>query len=56
MKTFEEIEEAVHSVNEMEQIFKEVVIIACHQVEIQRFTELKDRVNWLIVKDTGRAL
>ncbi len=51
MKTFEELEEVVHSINEMEEIFKGVVIIACHEKEIQRYTELKDRTFEILVKD-----
>ena len=54
MRTFEDIEEAVHSINEMEEIFKDVTIIACHEKQIKRYMELKDRVNELLTKDVLR--
>lgn len=54
MKTFEELEEVVHSINEMEEIFKSVVILACHEKEIERHKELKDRVFSILVQDVHR--
>jgi hypothetical protein len=54
MKTFEELEEVVHLINEMEEIFKSVVILACHEQEIERHTILKDRVFDILVKDVQR--
>ena len=40
MKTFEELEEVVQSINEMERIFKGIAIEAAHMEEIQRFIVL----------------
>ncbi len=54
MKTFEELTEVVHSINEMEELFKSVVILACHQVQIERFTILSDRVKGILVQDVHR--
>jgi len=54
MRTFEELEEVVHSINEMEQIFKGIAIEAAHMEEIQRFTELTDRTKEILVKDVHR--
>ena len=54
MRTFEELEECVHSINEMERIFKGIAIEAAHMEEIQRFTELTDRTKEILVKDVRR--
>ena len=54
MKSFEELEEVVHSINEMENIFRSIVVLGCHQTQIQRYTELKDRVFGILVKDVQR--
>jgi len=51
MKSFEELEEVVHSINEMERIFKGIAIEAAHMEEIQRFTELTDRTKEILVQD-----
>ena len=51
---FEEIEETVRNINEMEAIFQSVVIIACHKKRIRRFIELKDQVNEMLVKNVHR--
>ena len=51
MKTFEELREVVEKINEMEEIFKSVVVIACHQRKIQKYLELKDQVMELLTKD-----
>ncbi len=55
MKSFEELEEVVHSINEMEQIFKGIAIEAAHMPEIQRYTELKDRTFEILVKDVRKT-
>ena len=55
MKTFEDIEEAVRFINEMEEIFRNVVVIACHERQIQRYRKLKDRVNELLVKNVWQV-
>ncbi len=54
MRSFEELEEVVHSINEMEDIFKGIAIEAAHFKEIQRHTELKDRVFEILVKNVHR--
>ena len=54
MRTFEELEEVVHSINEMEEIFKGIAIEAAHFKEIQRHTELKDQVVNILVQDVHR--
>ncbi len=54
MKTFEELTEVVHSINEMENIFKRIAIEAAHMSEIQRYTELKDRTFEILVQDVRR--
>lgn len=51
MKTFEELTEVVHSINEMEQIFRNVAVIVCHQSQIQRYLDLKDRIFEILTKD-----
>lgn len=55
MKSFEELEECVKNINEMEDIFKSIVVLGCHQEQIQRHTELKDRVFEILVKDVQRV-
>ena len=51
MKTFEELQECIRSINEMEEIFKSVVVIVCHQKKIQKYLDLKSQVLELLVKD-----
>ncbi len=54
MKSFEELEEVVHSINEMEDIFRSIVVLGCHQEQIQGYTELKDLTFGILVKDVHR--
>ena len=54
MKTFEELEECVKNINKMEEIFRNIAVVTCHQVQIQRYIELKDRVFEILVKDIHR--
>ncbi len=55
MKTFEELQEVVHSINDMEKIFRDVVLISCHHKQIQKYTELKDLVFDILVQDIQEA-
>ena len=56
MKTFEELQEVVHNINEMEEIFKNIVVVACHKEKIQRYIELKDRILGILVKDVRQTI
>ncbi len=51
MKTFEELQDVIHSIAEMEGIFQSVVLVGSHQKKIQRYTELKDEVFDILVRD-----
>ena len=51
MKTFEELQHVIRGIVSMEEIFNSVVVIACHRKQIQRFTELKNHVIELLMKD-----
>lgn len=51
MKTFEELQGVIRSINKMEEIFRQIAIVACHQAQIQRYIELKDQVFEILVKD-----
>jgi len=56
MKTFEEIKECVEKINEMEEIFRSIIIIGSHSAHLQRYTELKNRVFEILVKDIQRSV
>lgn len=51
MKTFEELEECVNKINEMEEIFKNVIILSIHLAQVEKYVELKERVMELLSKD-----
>lgn len=55
MKTFEELEEIVRSINEMEEIFRSIVVAACHQKQTQRYLDIRDRVLYLLAKDVQKT-
>ncbi len=52
--TFEQIRECVLSINEMEEIFKGIAIVACHQNEIEVFQVCADRTKELLATDVRR--
>ncbi len=54
MKTFEELQEVIRSINKMEEIFRQIAVSACHQAQIQRYIELKDKIFEILVKDVHR--
>jgi hypothetical protein len=54
MKTFEELEECVKNINEMEEIFKNVVILSAHWEIVQRYRSLKNRVFEILMKDVHK--
>lgn len=51
MKTFEEIQDVIRSINKMEELFRSIAVVASHQAQIQRYIELKDHVFEILVKD-----